>query len=76
MASCAFSDGCQNNNFSLLIRFVEIFATKQFAARFELPWVSVKRFLGRAVRSETAPSRKIVKVLEAKMARRKKKTLS
>lgn len=65
IALCVFSDGHENITLSLLIGFVEIFATKQFAAKFELSPLNVKNFLGWAVQGKAAPLQNIVKKLEA-----------
>lgn len=51
---------------------MEIFATKQFAAKFKLCSLSMKRFLGWFVKSETVSSPKIVQIMEAKMTGGKK----
>lgn len=72
MASCISSGGRININPPRLILFVDIFATEQIAAKFELPPFNEKMFLGWDVQGRTAPSRRIVEVLKAKREERKK----
>lgn len=72
MTSCPSSDDCNNINLSVLTGFVEIFAAKQLAALIELTLLGMKNFLGSVVQSETALSRKMVRVVDAKMGARKK----
>lgn len=66
MTSSSPSDSHKINNISAIIYLVKIFATKQFAAKFELTSVNMKMYLSRVVKGETAPSREIVQELEAK----------
>lgn len=66
------SDGHKNLNTSLLIGFAEGSATERFAGKFELCSLNTEVFLGLKLQSKTAPLRKIVEVVEAKVERRKK----
>lgn len=53
---------------------MEIFATDQIAANFELSPLNRKEFLGWAVQYRTIPSQKIVPVQKAKKRERKKES--
>lgn len=46
LVSCVFAEGRKNINLSFLISFIEIFATQQFAAKFELSLLNTRTFLG------------------------------
>lgn len=72
MASCVFSNGRENINLSLVVGFVEIFDDEKFAAKFEMSSLDMRKFLSRIVRVEKASSRKIVKLLEVMIGRRRK----
>lgn len=67
MALWVHSDGRKHIRLSLLIGFVDVFPTEQFAARFELSSLSMNKFLGSGVQAETEPSWRIVEALETRM---------
>lgn len=71
-APCSSSDGCKNNKLSLLIVFLEVFATEQRAAKFELSSLNMETFRRWTVFSKTAQSRNTAEALDAKMRGRKK----
>lgn len=55
------------------ICIVEIFATKQFAGKFELSLLNIKKFVDWATKSERSTTRRIVDVREAEKEGRKKR---
>lgn len=75
MELCASSGGCKSIKFSLLTGFVEIIGTERFAAKSQLSLLNMKKFLNWVVQCKTGPSRKTVKVLEAKIRGRKRGNL-
>lgn len=72
MEPCVSCNGCKNIKFFVLTGFVEIFAAEQYAVKFELSSLIVKKLFGWVVQSKAAPSRKVVEVLATKMRKRKK----
>lgn len=72
MVTWVFCNGLKHFNPSVLIGFVEIIATEKLPAKFDLFLLNTKEVLGWGGQSKTAPSRKMVKMREAKMRERKK----
>lgn len=59
-------------NIFQLTGFVEINATEQFAAKYELSLLNMKKVSGGIAQSETAPAQNIGRVLDVEMRKRKK----